>query len=131
MLLAQFEGVPAEFLKNAVLIGAGVFAMIAYGKEIFGSKKKREVSFEADPATKEELEKHADWDSGEHDKLFRKIGGVERGAQERLDKKVEEMERKADDARERIHKRLNRISVGLANLCGRVGAEMPTEEEEV
>ncbi len=130
-LLAQIETVPAEALKNFVLIVAGVAALAYYIKEIFSGKKKREVSFEFTPASKEEFQDHLDWDRREHENLFRKISGVERGAADRLDQRLSEMQRSAEEGREKLHKRINTISVGVARLCGRAGLPMPKEDDEL
>lgn len=42
-------------------------------------KQKREVSFEFTPASKEEFDKHIESNKEEHDQLFSKMGGMERG----------------------------------------------------
>ncbi len=131
ILLAQIETVPAEALKNFVLIVAGIAALAYYIKEIFAGKKKREVSFEFTPANKEEFQDHLDWDRREHENLFRKISGVERGAADRLDHRLAEMQRSAEEGREKLHKRINTISVGVARLCGRAGLPMPKEDDEL
>lgn len=88
-ILAQLENVPDSALKNFVLIIAGALACAYYAKEIFTSgKKKREVSFELESVTKDEFDKHVDLNKDEHDKIFSKIGGVERGGREEVDKKI-------------------------------------------
>ena len=131
ILVAQIETVPAEALKNFVLIVAGIAALAYYIKEIFSGKKKREVSFEFTPADKEEFQAHIEWDRREHENLFKKISGVERGAADRLDQRLSEMQRSAEEGREKLHKRINTISVGVARLCGRAGLPLPKEEDEL
>ena len=129
--LAQIETVPAEALKNFVLIVAGIAALAYYIKEIFSGKKKREVSFEFTPADKEEFQNHVEWDRREHENLYKKISGVERGAADRLDQRLAEMQRSALEGREKLHKRINTISVGVARLCGRAGLPFPKEDDEL
>jgi len=94
-------------------------------------KQKREISYEFDPASKEELEKHIQADAREHEKLFSKIGGVERGMNERVEKRLTDLQKSAEDGREKLHQRINRISVGVARLCGRQGIPMPKEDDEL
>jgi ABC-type nickel/cobalt efflux system permease component RcnA len=66
-----------------------------------------------------------------HEQLFAKIGGVERGARDHFDRRLAENEFRADVAREKLHVRINRISVGVARLCGRLNVEMPEEDAEI
>jgi len=94
-------------------------------------KQKREVSFEFEPASKDAFEKHVAANQREHENLFAKIGGVERGLNERVEKKLTDLQRSAEDGREKLHQRINRISVGVARLCGRQGIPMPKEDDEL
>jgi hypothetical protein len=57
-----------------VAIGANVFALFKSN-----NLQKRQVSFEFEPASKEEFDKHVTANKGDHDNIFSKLGGVERG----------------------------------------------------
>ena len=90
MMLAQtLMDVSPDWLRNAVLFAAAIAAIIYYIKEIIGGKKKREVSFESEGASKAEFLKLVADNLAEHEIMFSKIGGVERGARENVDNKVE------------------------------------------
>ncbi len=43
----------------------------------------------------------------------------------------EKLERQVDDQTEKLEKRINRISVGVARLCGKANVPMPSEEAEL
>jgi hypothetical protein len=58
MMLAQLEPVAAEHLKDWMLVFAGLVAIVYYVKEILGGKKRREVSFEFEPVSKDEFDRH-------------------------------------------------------------------------
>lgn len=81
--------------------------------------------------TKTEFRDHAEWNLNEHQNLFSKIGGVERGMNDRLDKKFTDLQESAHEGREKLHKRINRISIGVARLCGRMNVPMPDEDAEI
>ena len=113
-------------------VGALATAIVALNKKQEVSiEQPLVVKFAAEFVHKNEFEQVKLKNEHEHENLFKKIGGVERGSIERLDKYMGELQDRAEEGREKIHRRLNRMSIGLANLCGRVGAKMPSEEEEL
>lgn len=113
MLFAQIEHVPADALKNWILIAAGVIVIIVQAKELFGAKKRREVSFEQEPASKIEFDRHVDANEQVHRDLFAKVGGVERGAREGMEKKFDLLRNERAHDIAKIQSDLNAISVQL------------------
>src|SRR5687767_7356399 len=81
-------------------VAVNVVALVMVGR-----KQKREVSFSFEPASKEDFEAHIAQNQREHENLFSKIGGVERGISQRLDEKLSSMQDKAEVGREKLHER--------------------------
>jgi hypothetical protein len=136
-MFASLDTVNPSTLKDVMLILLALLAAAVGIRALFPRKVVNQIS--PDPLRVQGVERYLEkrefddfkkWNDGEHSKIFHKIGGVERGAGEKMDAKFSELQRSAEEGREKIHKRLNRISVGLAVICGRMGAEMPREEEE-
>jgi hypothetical protein len=90
MIFAQIQTVPAEALKNYILITAGLIATIYYAKGIFQSKQKREITFEFTPASKEAFDNLVLSNRQEHDQLHAKISAIDRGSRDRLEKTVQD-----------------------------------------
>lgn len=90
MLLAQIQSVPAEALKNYVLITAGLIATAYYARGLFSRKEKREITFEFTPASKEAFDNHVKANREEHDQLHAKLSGMDRGSRDRLEKTVQD-----------------------------------------
>jgi hypothetical protein len=80
---------------------------------------------------KSDFQKFKEDNLSEHKELFLKIGGVERSVTERLEHKIDESIKSAEVSRSALHQRINRITIGVARLCGRSGVPMPKEDEEV
>ena len=124
MLLAQIETVPAETLKNFVLIVAGVLGMAYFIKEIFFKGDKAPQPFEVKEAKsfvhKQEFDLFAETNRREHENLFSKIGGVERGARVHLDGKLDAMQRSSEEGRDKLHDRINEVLAAVSELRGTV-----------
>jgi LEA14-like dessication related protein len=120
MMLAQIQSVPSEWLKNFALVIMAIAATAFYIKGIFSSKQKREVSFTEPPASKKEFDAHVEWNRREHENLFSKIGGVERGVTLRIETRLDRMEKESHAAREKLHDRINEVLSAVANLEGRL-----------
>lgn len=102
-------------------VGASLLAVVGY---FSNRKQKREVSFSFEPASKEEFMAHVERNEREHENIFKKIGGVERGAMERLDAKFAAMQTSAEAGREKIHGRINEVLAAVSELKGELkGAE--------
>ena len=134
MMLAQTAPDPHSFSQFWIIIafiaavGANLVTIVVL---VSNRKQKREVSFGFEPASKTEFEKHADWNRREHENLFAKIGGVERGANQRcdmhtrefreiLDVKLTELMNANNVGREKLHDRINEVLEAVAELRGRV-----------
>jgi hypothetical protein len=112
---------PAQFsafwfvLAFMATVAANIAAVIAVAR-----KQKREVTFGFEPASKVEFTKYVDQNQREHENLFSKIGGVERGAMARLDQRFETIQSKAEEGREKLHDRINEILGEVRELRGEV-----------
>jgi len=94
-------------------VAVNVVALVMVGR-----KQKREVSFSFEPASKEDFDAHIAQNVREHENLFAKIGGVERGISQRLDEKLSSMQDKAEEGREKLHSRLNEMLGEMRELKG-------------
>jgi hypothetical protein len=121
-------------------VGANLATIIA----VFSArgKQKREISWGFEPASKTEFEKHVEVNRREHENLFSKLGGMERGATTRMDlissewrefveTKFGELQESNKTGHEKLHQRINRVTVGVARLCGKMHIAMPQEDAEV
>lgn len=131
MLFAQLQTVPGEEIKNFALIILAILGGAYYAKGIFTRSQKREVSFETDFTPQKDFDRLVTTNNAEHAQLFSKIGGVERGANERMDEIAAASERANQESREKLHQRINRISIGVARLCGKLNVPMPSEDAEI
>jgi len=78
--------------------------------------QKREVSFTGTPVDKKEFEKHQRENKDEHEKIFAKLGGVERGVETRLNAKLDGMQAESKTDREKLHFRINPIEGEICAL---------------
>lgn len=110
----------AFFLANLATVGAFIMA---------SRKQKREVTFGFIPASKDEFDKHVAKNEREHENLFSKIGGVERGGLARMDAiskewrgfvdgKFDDMAVADNSGREKLHERINEILKEVGELRG-------------
>lgn len=92
---------------------------------------KNEVSFDFVPASKQEFDKHTDWDLEEHRALHAHIGLVERAAAQRgetlaaqfrsaLEEHFSVLTRRQDAGSEKLHERLNALIAAVGRLEGRL-----------
>lgn len=89
--------------------------------------QRREVSFGFIPAAKEEFDKHVAWDQKEHDNLFAKLGGMERGTAARqeaiskewrglVESKLSEITAANNEGRQRLWEKVTRVGEDVAAL---------------
>lgn len=131
ILFAQSDPDPKAFLQFWLIIGllatVGV-NVVTLVVTLINRKQKREVNFAFEPASREEFDKHVEWNRREHENLFAKIGGVERGSNGRMAELNKEwhalVESKfvallgADnEARGKIHARINTIEKELGGVA--------------
>ena len=111
--ISQFWIVAGFFLSIAASGTAIVVSIIMVASN---KKQRREVTFGFEPASKDEFEKHLAWDRQEHRDLFSKIGGVERGAQNKLEAAIAS----GNVSREKLHGRINDLMSAIARLEGKL-----------
>ena len=92
-------------------IAANVATVIALTR-----KQKREITYGFTPASKEEFVKHVEWNNREHENLFKKIGGAERGSNERLELKVQAMQSSAEIGRASMSQKVEDVKERVAGL---------------
>lgn len=64
------------------------------------------------------FDKFVDENRREHENLFSKIGGVERGSRQHLDAALFEMQRSSEQSREKLHERINDVLSAVSELRG-------------
>ncbi len=67
-------------------------------------------------ASKTEFEKHTAWDSNEHEKLWSKVGGVERGANGSVEKKLSDLREERQKDMDKLHDHINGVGLKVAGL---------------
>lgn len=113
-------------------VAAVIIAILALNKkQEVRVDQPLEVQFAADFVPHKAFDKLVADNNREHENIFKKIGGVERGAGSALNQRLGEMQKAAEEGREKLHTRINRISIGVARLCGRLDVDMPAEEDEI
>jgi len=65
---------------------------------------------------KKEFDKHVEDNKEEHEKIFAKLGGVERGVEGRLNAKLDAMAAESKNDREKLHFRINPIEGEICAL---------------
>jgi hypothetical protein len=78
--------------------------------------QKVQVTFAGTPLDKKEFERHQQDNKEEHDKLFAKLGGIERGVESRLNAKLDAMAAESKTDREKLHFRINPIEGEICAL---------------
>lgn len=81
------------------------------------SKQRREVTFAGEPVDKREFDRHLAENAAVHHELFAKIGGAERGLEDRLTRRLDKLEQQLHEGREKMHDRINDVikSIGQIN----------------
>ena len=67
---------------------------------------------------KTDFDKFVDENRREHENLFSKIGGVERGARIHLDEALARMQSASEHSREKLHERINEVLTAVSELRG-------------
>jgi hypothetical protein len=130
LLDATPQAGPFLELWVAVAFLAGVAANLVTLFRV-NQKQKREVSFSFEPASKMEFERHVESNRQEHAQLFAKLGGVERGWNERLmgvhkelleriDARFAEMQREDRESRRVLHERINEVLAAVSRIQGKM-----------
>ena len=77
---------------------------------------KTEVTFTGTPVDQKVFDRHVEENKGEHDRIFAKLGGVERGVEGRLNAKLDAMAAESKCDREKMHFRINPIEGEICAL---------------
>lgn len=67
-------------------------------------------------AKKSELERHSEWDLKEHEKLWSKVGGVERGAGDKISGEIKSLRDERHDDAVEMQKRLSAFEKSIGGL---------------
>lgn len=78
--------------------------------------QKRDVTISTGTVSAGELKEHVAWDQSEHDKIFAKVGGVERGAGKALTEQIDALRKERSDDAKVLAQRLSDIDKGLGGL---------------
>ncbi len=77
---------------------------------------RTEVSFTGMPTDKKDFEKHVAENKQAHEQLHAKIGGAERGLEQRMTARLEKCEAEAIASRRLVHAELGKVSADVAGL---------------
>jgi hypothetical protein len=77
---------------------------------------KTEVSFTGTPTDKTDFDKHVAENRQAHEQLYAKIGGAERGLEQRMTARLEKCESEAIASRRLMHADLSKVSTDVAGL---------------
>jgi len=130
LLDATPQAGPFLELWVAVAFLAGVAANLVTLFRV-NQKQKREVSFSFEPASKVEFERQVESNRQEHAQIFAKLGGVERGWNdrltavhrellERIDARFAEMQREDRESRRVLHERINEVLAAVTRIQGKM-----------
>ncbi len=139
MLLAQSEfSAPAGF---AAWIACAAFTLFLVNQlfklkgNVSGDRHRREIlpqPLEVSPVAEyvpaSAFAAHVAENKREHENLFAKIGGVDRGLSQRLDVKLDSMQRAAEEGREKLHDRINDVLSAVSELRGTVNEMRKVEK---
>lgn len=107
----------ASFSFNWNTAFNALMAIGTIGLFILARKKQSiEVTPGFVPVSKKDFEEHAKRNADEHDKLFSKIGGVERGAAARLEEQLKSMRTESVADRSLMHEKINQARESVASL---------------
>lgn len=90
--------------------------LIKMAREIRGTDHKREVTITDDCVCRSEFEELKGDNKREHENLFSKLGGVERGVEQRLNQRLDKIESDSKDSRRRLHDDVTSIAKDVAAL---------------
>jgi hypothetical protein len=77
---------------------------------------RTEVSFTGTPTDKKDFDKHVAENKQAHEQLHAKIGGAERGLEQRMTARLEKCEAEAIASRRLMHADLGKVSADVAGL---------------
>jgi uncharacterized membrane protein len=129
---------PKAFLQFWLILGLifSVLANIVTPVVILsgiGRKQKREVNFAVEPASKVEFDQHVIQNQREHENIFSRLNGADRGHSgqfERVRQEMHEMElrinKSSEERTEKTHNRINEVLEAVSELRGQVRGDEVT-----
>ena len=99
------------------LSGLAVNAVLLF-KLLRNDSERREVTISPAVVGKPDFERHLEQNRHEHENLFSKIGGVERGMNARLEAAITAN----NDSRSKLHDRINEVVENTAEMKGSLAA---------
>jgi hypothetical protein len=123
MILAEATPSPQAISQLWIVVATGL-GVLSCGVSIVTSiimvssnkKQRREVTFGFEPASKADVEKLATENKREHENIFSKVYGIERGAQAKLEAAISS----GNVSREKLHARINTCSDTMSELRGTI-----------
>jgi hypothetical protein len=131
-IFALFDPATDKAFETISVTIGGLLAAIWYGKQIFGKKEKSETVFSPQPfiiAMEKEFIKLHTFEEAmkenkrEHENIFSKIGGVERGAAGRLEQQLTSMRDESRKDRGELHEKINEARESVAALEATTGLQ--------
>ena len=111
------------WLENLVWFFGLVLICIKLFKEFKGGENKREVTLTDDCVCKKEFKEFQDYNRDEHNNLFKKIGGVERGGhaavegvENKLMQRLEGMASQDKQSRAEMHKEIGNLAREVSSI---------------
>jgi hypothetical protein len=98
-------------LGTVIQIAATITVLVT-----INSKQKREVSFAGEPLDRKEFDRVVEENTTVHDQLFAKIGGVERGLDNRMAGRMDKIEAESHASRRLMHQNISAIGNDVAAL---------------
>lgn len=109
---------PGEWLMLAVTVGLFIVALIGLLKktDVNVSPQPLQIELQKQFADKHEFDKHVMQNKTDHDQIFSKIGGVDRGNSKKLEDQIQILrsERHADAVE--THRRINEMEKSVGGL---------------
>jgi hypothetical protein len=115
-----FEVVIAFVLAQAAGVAAIIGVFLRQKRSATIHPQPLQIEWAKEFTSQTEFQKHLERNAREHENLFSKIGGVERGMMSKLDDKFSDMQGKAEEGREKLHVRINEIFGELREMKGEI-----------
>jgi hypothetical protein len=114
----------ADATPTATQLGSWIVCFFAVLQGVFtvvllvtiNQKQKREVSFAGEAVDKKDFDRALQENKEVHNQLFAKIGGVERGIEEKISKKIDASEAEARESRRVMHQGLDALGQRVASM---------------
>jgi uncharacterized protein YdcH (DUF465 family) len=122
MILASLDNVNPATLKDVMLILLSLLGAAVMVKQFFHDRKREitpqplQVAMSSEAASKAEFERYVATNKEEHEKIFSKIGGVERGASKLVEDNIERLRLERREDMRALHHEVNEVGKKVASL---------------